>query len=186
MFRWVGLRGAVPILFAIYPMVAHIEQSGLLFNVVFLSTIISLAVQGTTVSGMANLLGLAYEQREATFNVNLSEDVKSALTEVEVNEAMMQSGRTLQELTLPENTLVMMVCRDGAYFVPKGKTELRLGDKLLVISDRSEELAASYKIWASTKSCRFDLRLFESRGAKAPAARTFNKWGVRDGNRCVR
>ena len=39
----------------------------------------------------------------------------------------------------------MMVCRDGAYFVPKGKTELRLGDKLLVISDRSEELAASYK-----------------------------------------
>ena len=142
---WVGLRGAVPILFAIYPMVAHIEQSGLLFNVVFLSTIISLAVQGTTVSGMANLLGLAYEQREATFNVNLSEDVKSALTEVEVNEAMMQSGRTLQELTLPENTLVMMVCRDGAYFVPKGKTELRLGDKLLVISDRSEELAASYK-----------------------------------------
>ena len=89
-----GLRGAVPILFAIYPMVAHIEQSGLLFNVVFLSTIISLAVQGTTVSGMANLLGLAYEQREATFNVNLSEDVKSALTEVEVNEAMMQSGRT--------------------------------------------------------------------------------------------
>lgn len=142
---WVGLRGAVPILFAIYPMVAHIEQSGLLFNVVFLSTIISLAVQGTTVSGMANLLGLAYEQREATFNVNLSEDVKSALTEVEVNEAMMQSGRTLQELTLPENTLVMMVCRDGAYFVPKGKTEFRLGDKLLVISDRSEELAASYK-----------------------------------------
>lgn len=142
---WVGLRGAVPILFATYPMIAQIDRSGLLFNVVFLSTIISLAVQGTTVSGMANLLGLAYEQREATFNVNLSDDVKSALTEVVVNDAMMQRGRTLQELALPENTLVMMVFRDGAYFVPKGRTELLLGDKLLVISDRSEELALSYK-----------------------------------------
>ena len=142
---WVGLRGAVPILFAIYPMISRIDQSTLLFNVVFLSTIISLAVQGTTVSGMANLLGLAREQREATFDINLSDDVDSALTEVEVNESMMQSGRTLQELTLPENTLVMMVCREGEYFVPQGKTELLLGDKLLVISDRSEELAASYK-----------------------------------------
>lgn len=142
---WVGLRGAVPILFAIYPMIARIEQAELLFNAVFLSTIISLAVQGTTVSGMANLLGLAYEQREAAFDVDLAGDVQSALTEVEVNESMMRSGRTLQELTLPENTLVMMVCREGSYFVPKGKTELRLGDKLLVISDRSEELAVSYR-----------------------------------------
>ena len=51
---WVGLRGAVPILFAIYPLMAHVENAGLLFNVVFLGTIISLLVQGTTVSGMAN------------------------------------------------------------------------------------------------------------------------------------
>ena len=56
---WVGLRGAVPILFAIYPLMAHVENAGLLFNVVFLGTIISLLVQGTTVSGMANLLGRA-------------------------------------------------------------------------------------------------------------------------------
>lgn len=142
---WVGLRGAVPILFAIYPLIEHVEQADLLFNVVFLSTIISLLVQGTTVSGMANLLGLAYEERESAFNVNMHEDMKSALTEVEVNECMLESGHTLKEITLPENTLVMMVCRDGEYFVPQGKTELQLGDKLLVISDRSDELASTYK-----------------------------------------
>ena len=142
---WVGLRGAVPILFAIYPLMAHVENAGLLFNVVFLGTIISLLVQGTTVSGMATLLGLAYEERESAFSVDMHQDMKSALTEVEVNETMLESGHTLKDITLPENTLVMMVCRDGEYFVPQGKTELKLGDKLLVISDRSEELATTYK-----------------------------------------
>ena len=142
---WVGLRGAVPILFAIYPMMDDVEYADLLFNVVFLSTIISLLVQGTTVSGMANLLGLAYEERESAFDVNMHEDMKSVLTEVEVNESMLESGHTLKDIVLPENTLVMMICRDGEYFVPQGKTELRLGDKLLVISDRSEELATTYK-----------------------------------------
>ena len=142
---WVGLRGAVPILFAIYPLMAHVENAGLLFNVVFLGTIISLLVQGTTVSGMANLLGLAYEERESAFSVDMHQDMKSALTEVEVNETMLESGHTLKDITLPENTLVMMVCRDGEYFVPQGKTELKLGDKLLVMSDRSEELATTYK-----------------------------------------
>ena len=142
---WVGLRGAVPILFAIYPLMAHVENAGLLFNVVFLGTIISLLVQGTTVSGMANLLGLAYEERESAFSVDMHQDMKWALTEVEVNETMLESGHTLKDITLPENTLVMMVCRDGEYFVPQGKTELKLGDKLLVISDRSEELATTYK-----------------------------------------
>ena len=142
---WVGLRGAVPILFAIYPMMANVEQAELLFNVVFLSTIISLLVQGTTVSGMANMLGLAYEERESAFSVDIHEDMKSVLTEVEVNESMLDSGHTLKDITLPENTLVMMVCREGEYFAPQGKTELKLGDKLLVISDRGEELESTYK-----------------------------------------
>ncbi len=144
---WVGLRGAVPILFATYPMIAGMnsEMADLLFNVVFLSTILSLLIQGTTVSGMANILGLAYEQKESQFDVNIHEDMNSILTEVEVNRSMLKSGHTLKEITLPENTLVMMVYRDGEYFVPQGKTELLLGDKLLVISDRGEELATTYK-----------------------------------------
>ena len=76
----------------------------------------------------------------------MHEDMKSVLTEVEVNERMLERGQLLREIELPENTLVMMVCRDGDYFVPKGNTGLLLGDKLLVISNRDEELAASYKV----------------------------------------
>lgn len=142
---WVGLRGAVPIIFATYPVLAGVADARLIFNVVFLVTIISLVVQGTTVSGMACLLGLAYEEKESSFDVSMHEDMKSALTEVEVNELMLRSGNTLKEITLPDNTLVMMVCRDGDYFVPQGSVELLQGDKLLVISDRSEELATTYK-----------------------------------------
>ncbi|WP_418991742.1 potassium/proton antiporter [Alistipes sp.] len=142
---WVGLRGAVPILFATYPLMARTEHADLLFNVVFLSTILSLLVQGTTVSGMANLLGLAYEERESAFRVDMHQDMTSALTEVEVNECLLENGHTLREITLPEHTLVMMICREGNYFVPQGNTELKLGDKLLVISDRSEELESTYK-----------------------------------------
>lgn len=142
---WVGLRGAVPIIFATYPLVARIEGSELLFNVVYLVTIISLLVQGTTVSGMANLLGLAYEERESAFSTNMGEHLSSAFTEVEVNATMLERGNTLSHITLPDNTLVMMVCRDGDYFVPKGQTELSIGDKLLVITDRAEELNVKYK-----------------------------------------
>lgn len=142
---WVGLRGAVPIIFATYPVLAHVVDADLLFNVVFLVTLISLLVQGTTVSGMANLLRLAYEEKESAFDVNMHDDIKSVLTEVEVNDAMLRNGETLKEITLPDNTLVMMVCRDGDYFVPQGKTRLEYGDKLLVISDRNEELESIYK-----------------------------------------
>ncbi len=142
---WVGLRGAVPILFAIYPLMHNVEHADLLFNVVFLSTIISLLVQGTTVSGMANVLGLAYPERKSAFNVEMNEEMKSALTEIAVNENLLGNGCMLKDITLPENTLVMMVCRDGEYFVPQGSTELQVDDQLLVISNRSDELEKIYK-----------------------------------------
>ena len=142
---WVGLRGAVPIIFATDPLVAGVEHAELLFNVVFIGTIISLLVQGTTVSGMANLLGLAFKERKPSFGVDMQDNIKSVLTEVEVNEGMLENGHTLSRIILPDNTLVMMVCRDGEYFVPQGKTELKVGDKLLVISDRGEELATTYR-----------------------------------------
>ena len=142
---WVGLRGAVPIIFATYPLVEGVVHADLIFNVVFIVTIISLVVQGTTVSGAANAFGVAYSERESSFGDALQDRMKSAFTEVEVNEQMLSSGSALSRITLPDNTLVVMVCRDGDYFVPQGRTELRLGDKLLILSDRNDELHAQYK-----------------------------------------
>ncbi len=136
---WVGLRGAVPIIFATYPIVEGMEDGNLVFNIVFLVTLISLAVQGTTVSGMANWLGLAYEEKERLFKVGLPDDIKSNFSEIEITDRMMGHGSNLRDIDIPDNTLVVMVSRNGEYFVPRGNTELAVGDRLLVVSDRNEE-----------------------------------------------
>ena len=142
---WVGLRGAVPIIFATYPLVDKVPHADLIFNVVFIVTIISLTLQGTTVSGMANALGVAKKERESSFGDAFQDRMKSAFTEVDVNEQMLSTGNTLKQINLPPHTLVIMVCRDGDYFVPQGDTALIIGDKLLILSDRNEELQAHYK-----------------------------------------
>ena len=142
---WVGLRGAVPIIFATYPLVDDIEGANIVFNVVFVMTILSLIIQGTTVSSVAELFGLAFTEKESKFESALQDKVKSAFTEIAVTENMLASGNTLNKVSLPDNTLVVMVCRDGDYFVPKGNAELHMGDKLLILSDRNDELQAHYK-----------------------------------------
>lgn len=137
---WVGLRGAVPIIFAIYTINNGVENSDYLFNVVFVITIISLLVQGTTVSGMANWLNLSFTEKERTFKLVVPDHIKSEFSEIEINNAMLKRGNTLKDIRLPGHTLVVMVYRAGEYFVPKGDTILSKGDKLLVVSDNNDEL----------------------------------------------
>lgn len=144
---WVGLRGAVPIIFATYPLIAHIEDASLIFNVVFFITIISLVVQGMTVTSMAKYLGVGGndDSKPLEFGVELPDEIKSVLSEMVVTEDFLKNGNTLMQLSLPDNTLVMMIKRENGFFVPKGKTELQIGDKLLVISDDDQELRNVYE-----------------------------------------
>jgi cell volume regulation protein A len=137
---WVGLRGAVPIIFALYPITEGVEGADYLFNVVFLVTIISLLVQGTTVSGMANWLGLSFKEKEQTFEIVVPDHIRSEFTELEVNAEMLKSGNTLKQIVLPGHTLVVMIFREGNYFVPRGNTLLMEGDKLLIVLDNNDEL----------------------------------------------
>ena len=143
---WVGLRGAVPIIFALYPITSGIENAEYIFNVVFLVTIVSLLVQGTTVSGMANILGLSYEEPESTFKLTVPDHIRSEFSEIGVTASMLHNGDTLKDIQLPGHTLVVMVCRGSKYFVPKGYTQLKSGDKLLVVSDDNEELLSKVKV----------------------------------------
>ncbi len=145
---WVGLRGAVPIIFATYPLIAGVEHAQMMFNVVFFITILSLLLQGTTINFFAKLLGLGIQndpKRKSFGMFELPERIKSTMCELEVTPDMLSGGDTVMHLDIPENTLVVMVQRDDHYFVPTGKTVLQPGDLLLLLSD-NEPMEGAYII----------------------------------------
>jgi len=144
---WVGLKGAVPIIFAIMCKAQGVPFADLIFNVVFLCTIVSLLTQGTTLTQMARKLNLDTPRQEERslefFDMDLPDEIQSSAREVEVTEQLLERGHTLRELSLPARTLVIMVRRGEDFFVPTGASELLLGDQLLVISDSDAE--ATYR-----------------------------------------
>lgn len=144
---WVGLRGAVPIIFATYPLIAEVQHAGFIFNVVFFITILSLLTQGTTVATMARWLRLSENEKASPemLGIELPEEIKSAMSEIEVVSSVLENGNKLMNLSLPDNTLVVMVKRGDKYFIPKGNTVLVEGDKLLLISDNENELYQTYQ-----------------------------------------
>jgi len=144
---WVGLRGAVPIIFATYPLIAKIPNADTIFNIVFFITILSLIVQGTTVPFMAHKLGLinSEEENKDDFGFEIPEEIKSAMSEVNITQSAIEKGNKLMDLSLPDKTLVVMVKREDKYFVPRGSTKLEVDDKLLIISDNDEELFKACK-----------------------------------------
>lgn len=143
MLSWVGLKGAVPIIFAIMCKAQGVPFADLIFNVVFLCTIVSLLAQGTTLTQMARKLNLDTPREEARslehFDMDLPEEIQSSAREVEVTEKMLEKGNTLRELSIPPHTLVIMVRRGEDFFVPTGSSDLQVGDQLLVIRDKDAE-----------------------------------------------
>ena len=146
---WVGLRGAVPIIFAIMLLAEDLPNARLMFNIVFFCTLVSLVVQGTTLSQMAKFLGLAQAPSNVpglkNFDVEFSDEIKSITSELKVTEKALSNGRNLMDLRLPEKTIVVMVKRDSKYFVPNGKTPLMENDMLLVITDDYDALNETYE-----------------------------------------
>ena len=138
---WVGLRGAVPIIFATYPVVAGVEGSNIIFNIVFFITIVSLVVQGTTISFVARMLNLSkpLEKTGNDFGVELPEEIDSDLSDMTITTEMLEEADTLKDMNLPKGTLVMIVKRGDEFLIPNGTLKLHVGDKLLLISEKSKE-----------------------------------------------
>lgn len=146
---WVGLRGAVPIIFAILTLAADVPHARWIFNIVFIITLVSLILQGTFLNWVASRLKLSqhpvqYRSLEA-FDVEFAEEIKSAMTEILITDDAIKHGKNLMEMPLPDKTLAVMVKRGEKYFIPTGQTELKVGDKLLVISDDEHALKETYK-----------------------------------------
>ena len=138
---WVGLRGAVPIIFATYPVVANVEGSNMIFNIVFFITIVSLIVQGTSVSFVARLLHLStpLEKTGNDFGVELPEVIDTDLSDMTITMEMLNEADTLKDMNLPKGTLVMIVKRGDEFLIPNGTLKLHVGDKLLLISEKNKQ-----------------------------------------------
>ena len=138
---WVGLRGAVPIIFATYPVVSEIPGSQVIFNIVFFITLLSLIFQGMTIAPVAKWLSLDLpEEKEGNeFGVEIPEEIDSQLTDVTLTPEMLEDGNRLMDMNIAPGTLVMLVKRGSEFMIPNGRMELRVGDKLLYISENKKE-----------------------------------------------
>ena len=137
---WVGLKGAGPILFALCPVVAGLEGAADMFNIVFLITLISLLLQGMTLSPVARMLRLSYEEDPTveTFGMEIPEEM-GMLRDHTVTEEDLKQGPTLRDLGLPHGIRVMMVRRGDSYLVPHGSMPLEVGDRLVIIMGDSDD-----------------------------------------------
>ena len=137
---WVGLRGAVPIIFATYPVVAGIPDSNQLFNIVFFITLLSLVFQGMTIAFGARMLHLDLPQEKEgnEFGVELPDEIDTQLMDQTLTREMLENGNRLMDMNIPKGTLVMLVKRGNEFIIPNGQVELREGDKLLYISEKKD------------------------------------------------
>ena len=142
---WVGLRGAVPIIFATYPVIAQVDGSKQIFNIVFFITLLSLVIQGMSITQMARWLklDLPAEKEGNDFGVELPDEIDSQLSDMTLVAEDLAGGNRLVDLHLPKGQLVMIVKRGSEFLIPNGQMELKVGDKLLLITEGKNEKCPS-------------------------------------------
>jgi len=142
LISWVGLRGAVPIVFATYPLILGVENSEMIFNIVFFIVLTSVILQGTTISLVAKWLYLYKPAKFKTrypLELELSDNFKNELFEVEIKDNSSAIGKQILQLKLPRTALIVLINRQDKYITPRGTTLLEKGDKLLIMSDNKKD-----------------------------------------------
>jgi cell volume regulation protein A len=140
---WVGLRGAVPIILSIYVLDAQIENGMFIFNLVFFISLLSVLIQGSTISWMAGVLGLSVPvniRKKSAMEEEFTTTVKPVRAEMEVLPGSPMVNKTLVSMSIPKDILISMVTREDVLFVPDGTTVFHPGDKLTVMTDTNESL----------------------------------------------
>ncbi len=140
---WVGLRGAVPIVFATYPLIAGIDKANMIFNIVFFVSVTSVIIQGTTLTLFARWLHVSLPQkvkRVSDIEKFISEYPKETMIEIEVPTGGYAVGKKIVDLHFPQNAIIAIIKRNGKFITPGGSTILEAKDGLLVLADNAEGL----------------------------------------------
>jgi cell volume regulation protein A len=138
---WVGLRGAVPIILATFPLLAGVPKADILFNIVFFIVITSVLIQGTTIALAAKLLGVnAPETKTKTEHVEFEfhYDENSQKIELVIPQNSEAIGKQLVELGLPESAIIILIKREDKSIVPRGGTIIEPQDKLLILAENDD------------------------------------------------
>ncbi len=133
---WVGLRGSVPIILAIFPLMFGLPNAELIFNVVFFVVLISATLQGSTLPLVARRLGLTEPPPAApaaTLEITAVGDIDADIVEYTLGEHPRADGRLLSQMALPDDTVVAMITRGTTVIPPRGSTRLQQGDHLFVV-----------------------------------------------------
>ena len=145
---WVGLRGAVPIVFATYPLLAGIDKAHMIFNIVFFISVTSILIQGTTLSIVAKWLGVAIPEKAkklTTTDLLFSENPKTIMREITVGTDCYAANKKIVELGFPKNAIIAMIKRGDKYITPNGSTEIKSDDTLIVLADQQRIIDEVYK-----------------------------------------
>jgi len=145
---WVGLRGAVPIVLAIFPVIGGVEDAALYFNVAFAVVLLSLLVQGSTLSVMARwtkvlMPSSVSPNHRGPLGILPENDYEMFVYRVENQDL---ADVPIRLLRFPSGALISALFREHAMLHPKGSTRLQLGDVLCVIG-RSEDLPALNRLF---------------------------------------
>lgn len=136
LISWVGLRGSVPIILAIFPLMFGLESAPLIFNVVFFVVLISATVQGSSLAWIARRLRLilkAPKSPAATLEITTIGEVDAEIVEYTLSDNSRAAGRTLSQMALPEGVVVAMIVRAEQVMSPRGSTVLQSGDHLFIV-----------------------------------------------------
>lgn len=133
---WVGLRGSVPIILAIYPLVYGLPGAELIFSVVFFVVLISATIQGSTLPWVANKLQLTIPPPvtpAATLEITALGEIDADIVEYTLGQHSRAVGRRLAQMALPDGTVVAMITRGNSVLPPRGSTLLCADDHLFIV-----------------------------------------------------
>lgn len=161
---WVGLKGAVPITLATFPLMAGVEGSALLFDVVFFVVLVSAVTQGWSLPSVARRLGLVLPsdpEPPLSVEINALRHVDGEIVEYTVAPSARVAGQALRDLEMPDGAVVTLVVRGTEVLMPRGATRLRPGDHVFVTLRRRLKplMDRLFDPYAETPPLRPGLRL---------------------------
>ncbi|MFA7691845.1 MAG: potassium/proton antiporter [Candidatus Hydrogenedentes bacterium] len=136
LISWTGLRGAVPIVLATFPLLAGYEEAGLLFNIVFFIVLTSVLVQGTFLMPVARFFKVDKPiENQPIYSLEIARNgqTQGETREIQILPNMAAAGKVIADLLLPADVLVLLIGRGEEFVVPRGMTRVEPYDTLLLI-----------------------------------------------------